>query len=119
MEYLRDLQESMRREPTWMECGEGVLEEAMRKLAFPGGARKNGLSDLREYQPGTRARSCSVGTEGNVGLGDLGSWTAHAQHRGEAALRSVVQRLGPDWGQNRVTLQVTLDQLVETCPRPP
>lgn len=50
MEYLRDLQESMRREPPWMECGEGVLEEVIHKLAFPGGTRKHGLSDLRKYQ---------------------------------------------------------------------
>lgn len=101
MEYLWDLRESVRREPPWMERGEGVLEEATCKLVFLGGTRKNGLSDLREYQPGTRASSCSVGIEGIVGLGDLGSWAAHAQHRGEAALRSVVQRLGPDCGSEQ------------------
>lgn len=42
-----------------------------------------------------------------------------SHHREEVALRFSVQSLGPVSGKHSKTLQVTLDQVVETCLQPP
>lgn len=56
---------------------------------------------------------------GDGGCGTGGPEELDSHHREEAVLRFSVQSLGPVSGKNSKTLQVTLDQVVETSFQPP